>query len=122
MKAPLDQFGQFVIQNLFDKGINQFQRLAHGEIKAPELLTLQQELKRFNKQEIAIIQKLIIEIMESSMHDFLFAIQERSEAENDIQITVEQHNIAEQSDGLHGEMFGENGWMKKYSNFKEFIP
>ncbi|MBI9056213.1 hypothetical protein L3049_10045 [Labilibaculum sp. DW002] len=119
MKKPLDTFGRFIIENLFDQGIRKFQRLSNEEIKTPSLLTLQQNLRTFNKNEIEIIQELIIEIMTSSTHDFLFAIQEQTDLDENIQMNVENENVADLSDGLHGEIFTESGWVKKYSAFKD---
>jgi len=57
--------------------------------------------------------------MTSSTHDFLFAIQEQADFEEDIQLNVANKNVAELSDGLHGEIFSESGWIKKYSAFKD---
>lgn len=120
MKESLDRFGEFVIENLFDQGISKFQRLSNGEMKTPSLKTLQEELKSFNEKELEIIQKLVIEVMTSSTHDLLFAIQESAELDDGIQIKVNNKNVAELSDGLHGEIFTEKGWIKKYSVFKDF--
>jgi len=119
MKKSLDTFGRFVIENLFDQGVRKFQQLSNGEVNSPSLRTLQQDLGEFNNKEIEIIQKLILEIMTSSTHDFLFAIQEQADFEEDIQLNVANKNVAELSDGLHGEIFSESGWIKKYSAFKD---
>lgn len=108
-----------MIENLFDQGLRKFQRLSNGEVNSPSLLTLKQNLEAFNKKEIEIIQKLILEIMTSSIHDFLYAVQEQTDLDEYIQVNVANENIAELSDGLHGEIFSESGWIKKYSSFKD---
>ena len=116
MDNSLYKFGGFIIKHLFDKGFYKFIRLKKGEFNAPSLLDLQTDLKKFNDNEIDIIQTLVLEIMTSSMHDFLFAIQE---FEDDIKINVNNENVAKLSDGLHGEIFTDDGWIKKYSDFKK---
>lgn len=32
-------------------------------------------------------------------------------------IVVEGHDVAEDSDGLHGELFGEDGWLARFSKY-----
>ena len=56
--------------------------------------------------------------IDAAIHDFLFAIEEQADFENDIQIIVNEDNIVEMSDGLQGELFTQDGWLEKYSKFK----
>ena len=49
------------------------------------------------------------------MHDLLFAFQEHHDCGEGIEIMVEGKPIAELSDGLHGEIFGDEGWMVRFS-------
>jgi hypothetical protein len=51
------------------------------------------------------------------MHDLLFAFQEAHDRNTGIEIMVDGKPIAELSDGLHGEIFGETGWIVRYSEF-----
>jgi hypothetical protein len=51
------------------------------------------------------------------MHDFLFAVQELSDAGQQFEIRVDGENVASLSDGLHGEIFTEEGWIATYSKF-----
>ena len=58
----------------------------------------------------------MFEVLTTATHDFLSAIQEKNDLEGDIKILVGQINIAGESDGLNGEIFTENGWIKFVNN------
>ena len=114
--SPLDTFGKLLVENYIDSGLDKFQELTNGKIKAHSLKKLQEQLKLFDDNEIEIIKDLLSEILVSTTHDFLFSIQE-----NDIQIIVDNHNVEKLSDGLHGELFTEDGWIKKFSTHSNAI-
>lgn len=115
MSKELDIFGQFIMKNLRDNAIDQFDGLARGHWKAPGLAKLQKDLTTFTPEQLAIIRRTVVESIDTGVHDFLFSLQENLDFDNNIQIHVEGKNIAELSDGLHGELFTEDGWKAKYS-------
>jgi hypothetical protein len=51
------------------------------------------------------------------MHDLLFALQEESDAEGAVRVYVNGDEVAKLSDGLHGEIFGDDGWIARYSEY-----
>ena len=116
---PLDKFGKFIVENMRDKGIEFYENLAQGLWKAPSLKLLQEELKQFDEEQLSIIRQCIVSSIDNSVHDFLFALQESSDMNNDVQIVIDGHNIGELSDGLQGELYTEDGWYSKYSDFGE---
>ena len=64
------------------------------------------------------MKKAFISTIDSAIHDFLFALQEQADFDNEIQITVNDDNIVELSDGIHGEAYSDDGWYAKYSKYK----
>lgn len=118
---PLDKFGKFVVENLRDKAIKYYDGLENGHWKAPSLKLLQERLQDFDNDQLHVIRKCIIEVVDSSVHNFLFALQENHEIKNDIQVIVDGINVAEISNGLHGEPYTEDGWYTRFSTFGENI-
>ena len=120
MKAnnTLNKFGEFLIENMRDKGINLAEGLLINHWKAPELLNLQIELQSFSDNQKEIVRQVVIKSIDNAIHDFLFAISEQADFDNEIQIVVDNQNIVELSDGLHGEAYGEDGWYEKFSKYK----
>lgn len=70
-------------------------------------------------QQLEVIEKTIIETLSAACHDFLFALQERNDLYNDIQLLVDGNNLAEESDGLQGELFSVDGWIQSFSAYAD---
>lgn len=118
-KNPLDKFGKFLVENLRDKGIDFAENLLKNHWKAPDLKEMQAELQSLSEKQKTIVRQAIAQTIDTAIHDFLFALQEEAEFENDIQILVDGENIVDLSDGIHGETYGKNGWYAKFSNFEQ---
>jgi hypothetical protein len=118
MNKPLDKFGKIIIDNLRDKQIDYFKGLLEDKWKAEELKELQQKLKQFNQEERKILNELIENILTNSIHDFLFSIQENSDLDKGLEILIDNENVVTLSDGLHGEIFGDEGWIQRFSKYK----
>ena len=58
-------------------------------------------------------------LITTGMHDFLFAVQEVSDADGSIRLEVDGIEIAKTSDGLHGEIFTEEGWIERFSRYPQ---
>ena len=56
-------------------------------------------------------------LLTHAMHDLLFAFQESHDCESGIEITVNDEPVAAMSDGMHGEIFGEDGWIVRFSKY-----
>ncbi|AIQ14308.1 hypothetical protein [Paenibacillus durus] len=115
-ESVLDIFGKLLIENLRDQSIDYFDKLVQGEWKAPSLQSLQTELKTFNEDQLDILRRAFISSLDSGLHDFLFKLQEVNE--DGIRIIINEQNLADLSDGLHGELFTEDGWLKRFSRYQ----
>jgi hypothetical protein len=117
-----NKFGEFIVKNLWDEAIEHHDLLARGHWKAPALQQLQKDLARLTPKQKKIVRQCIIEALGSGLHQFLFALAEAHDFEQGIAVVVDGVNVVEQSDGLHGEPFGPDGWMAKYSKHPEGYP
>jgi hypothetical protein len=115
---PVDKFGKFIVEKLRDSGIDFAEGLLRSHWKAPELLQLQLELSNLSDPVRATVLQCVIQTVDAAMHDFLFALQEQADFDNDIQILVDGQNVVELSDGIHGEAYSEDGWFAKFSRYK----
>ena len=118
-QESLDKFGAFLMKNLRDRAVDNHDRLAQGQYKAPKLQALQRDLAGMTEDQRRIVRACVIDALDVGLHDFLFALQERADFENDIQVMVDGKNVAEISDGLQGEIFSEDGWFARFSAYGE---
>ena len=66
-------------------------------------------------EDLAVVRRCVLACVDTGLHDFLFALQQIADFDDDIHVVVDGKNIVEQSDGLHGELFGDMGWFARYS-------
>ena len=113
----LDLFGKFLVENLRDRGISHAEILLNNKSKAPSLSELQSELIKLTDPQKELVKKTVLESIDVAIHDFLFALQELADFDNNIKIMVENENIVELSDGIQGESYTNEGWNAKYSKY-----
>ena len=114
---PLEKFGKFFVGNVRDKSLEYLQFMFDGKWKALDLQPLQKRVSNLSPELKATVYELVEGLLTHAMHDLLFAFQEAHDRNTGIEIMVDGEPIAELSDGLHGEIFGETGWIVRYSGF-----
>lgn len=114
-ESPLDTFGAFLMVNLRDRGIDALGSLLAAHWKAPSLQKLQAELQSLTDAQRVLVRRAFVEALDSAIHDFLFALQEESDSGGAVRVRVRGKDVASLSDGLHGELFSEEGWFARFS-------
>ena len=118
MDKNLDEFGKFIITNMRDKQIDNVNGLLKGKWRAKNVKNLQKQLSKFNRDEKKVISDLVEDILNSTMHDLLFAIQESNDLDTGLKVMMNDKNVAELSDGLQGEICGDEGWIRRFSSYQ----
>jgi hypothetical protein len=119
MNSELEIFGKLIVESLRDRAIRDCDLLLSGRYKAPALQSIQKQLEVLNSDEIKLLKSVVQHCIDSSIHDFLFKLQEENDLGGDIEVLINGNNVAELSDGLQGELFTEDGWFAKYSAYGE---
>lgn len=114
-QASLDKFGRLVMQDLRDRAIDDVDLLAAAHWKAPAVRALQADLAALSKRQRGVVRRCVVRCIDSAIHDFLFKLQELADFENDVQVFADGKNVVTLSDGIHGELFGEEGWQARFS-------
>ena len=115
----VDKFGELVITKLRDCAIEFFDLAARGNWRAPSLQSLQTELVRQSPEQIDLIRRCLVRAVDHGMHDFLFALAEAHDLGKGIEVVIDGQNVVSLSDGLHGEQFGDDGWITKFGKYPE---
>ncbi len=113
--AQADRFGAFLVAKLRDSAIDHTDALLSARWKAPGLQSLQTDPRRLTPEQRAVVRRCVIAAVDGGLHDFLFALGEQHDAGGTIAIVVGGHDIPAQSDGLHGEPYGDDGWFARFS-------
>ncbi len=105
------------MHHLRDGGMDFFQILSEGKWKAPALQQLQLDLAGMPAAQRSIARQCVQQAVDNAIHNFLFALQESQDRGTGIIVMVDGDNVAAKSDGLHGEVFTEDGWQARYSKY-----
>ncbi|WP_426450650.1 epimerase [Paenibacillus sp. S-38] len=113
----LNHFGKILVQNVRDTSIQHWDKIVHGQMNDEE----SQKLQSLDSSELELIQRLIPKIVDTTIHYMLSTI----EQEDTIDISIDgEFNATEklslESDGLAGELYGKNGWIRKFSSQRTF--
>ncbi|HVU28714.1 MAG TPA: hypothetical protein VHG71_13415 [Verrucomicrobiae bacterium] len=97
--------------------LDDLEELLRGGSKAPKIQELQNKISKFSEAQKQTVREIAEEIITDGMHDLLFAIQEEADANGAIKVLVNGQEVAKLSDGMHGEIFGDDGWIVRYSKY-----
>ena len=114
---PIDRFGELLVEHFRDQSLGCLQGMFEGKWKAPDQQLLDTKVLNLSTELKTTVFELVDDVLIRAMHDFLFALQECQDHDMGIEVVVDGKPIAEQSDGLHGEIFGRAGWIVRFSKF-----
>jgi hypothetical protein len=117
MNQSLDKFGEFYVRNLRDKMLHDLDMLLSGSWNAPGVQDLQQRLVALPEDGRALIREAAEHMVVTGMHDLLFALQEEADNDGAIRLTVDGVEVAKASDGMHGDIFSDEGWIARFSQY-----
>lgn len=116
-KEALDFFGKVLMEQVRDEAIEDWERILGGKMKDEESQQLFNEVQSLRSEQLQFILKLIPEVVDRTLHHFLWTLEQEEEV--NIVITLEEENpinLRENSDGLAGELYTEDGWISRFSN------
>jgi hypothetical protein len=117
MMNAMDKFGQFLISNLRDKTLRQHEMLLKGELRGKAVQALQTRVSLLSAGDKAVLQEIARDLVDTAMHDLLFAIQDSHDRALGVEVIVDGENVAELSGMLQGEPLGPGGWIRRFSKY-----
>jgi hypothetical protein len=121
-KEALEQFGSEFIERTRDVVVDQFLMMKAGEMNSSDAKEINALLKSFDLSQQAIIEKIVLQFIDRTLHKVLFLFEDSDQwaiADKDAVEEREMGHIAEISDGLTGELYGDNGWLAKFGTYQE---
>lgn len=115
--AVLDNFGKGLMQYSRDRSLGLASKILQGKMKSPNQRIVGETLQNLTPEERKAVEdlaKLLFNKMFFEFEQFLNAHPEYKLVYSDGESELD---LLELSDGLFGEMFGDDGWIEKYSEF-----
>ena len=116
-RDPLSRFGEFVVQAIRDRPIQQFDALASGMLRGKGIQELQTKVSAMTQAQKEILRDVVTDTLEVALHDFLFALQDAHDRGIGIEILVDGQSPAQLSGMLQGEPVGPAGWISRFSKY-----
>ena len=107
----LDYFGNKLMKEVRDETISSLDMMVEGKMKSITAQQVREKIATFNEEQIMTIKWLIPKITDLSLHNLLTMIEQN----DDIKVMVGENDIKEDSDGLEGELYTEDGWINRFS-------
>jgi len=115
MNPTRDKFGAFFVQKLRDPMLDRLEKLLSHRCISRDTQILVDQLAGFTDAQKQVVRDTVSELITAGMHDLLFAIQEDADAGGPVKVLMDGQEVAKLSDGLHGEIFGDEGWIVRFS-------
>jgi len=111
-----DCFGEVFIRQVRDRTITEWEKIIDGRMKGVTAKKVRDEINVANSEVSKILIRMVPRIVDTAIHNVLWSL----EQEQSVNLFVEKDgegpaNIRDESDGLAGELYGENGWIARFS-------
>lgn len=119
-KDLLDSFGKLLMSEVRDEAIEKYEMIAQGKIRSKSAQDLNSKLSKLDDEQLSLVREAVVSSIDDVLHNLLWMIEQ---SDDQITLTCNDENNAVNihtiSDGLSGEMYTEDGWIAKYSRYKE---
>jgi hypothetical protein len=116
----LDKFGRFIVERVRDGALRSYSLIREGRVAAPGLQQLKQDFAKLPLETKGVVDQLVLRTVESALFNVLVGFQEAHDLEQGIELIVDGTVVADESGMLHGELFGDDGWVARFSSFTDF--
>lgn len=121
--AELDGFGKELMTRVRDRALQEIDGLVSGGSRAPLYAGLRDKISTLPDAERRFLFEICTLAIDQSLFEMLNYIDESQEKVEVRYRSLDDTSwlsIAQESDGLSGELYGDNGWVAKYSKYDQF--
>ena len=107
----LNEFGEIFMNETRDVTINSMNKKIDGTMQSASAKEIQEKIIDFTDEQKEILKFIVAQTVDTALDSFLFMLEQHEE----ISLLYDDVNLNEESDGLSGELYTEDGWIEKYS-------
>jgi hypothetical protein len=113
---PLDRLGELVMIRVRDKAIADWDKILDGRMRGVTAERVRGEWEAAGCNHTEAIRQLIPRIVDTTLHHLMWMLEQERSVELSIEVEgAVTRNLREASDGLSGELYGERGWIARFS-------
>lgn len=117
----LDEFGAILMRRVRDEAITDWDMILDGRMKSANAERIRQMLAALDPDDLAVLHAVIPRVVDTTLHHLLWTLEQLKH----VRIAVETEagpvpDLARVSDGLPGEVFGDEGWVARFSKERSY--
>lgn len=113
----LEDFGKYLMRYCRDRSLAMVARVLQGTIKSPNHKSVGERLQTLTEEERKAVEDLAKLVFNETAFQFEQFLNEHKKYKLLYVDDGAAVDLLDLGDGLFGEMFGEYGWIKRYSQF-----
>lgn len=120
-EPALEHFGHILIADVRDATIEKYEMIADGTIKSARALELNEKLAAFDDEQQLVVRQFVASAVDDTIHNILWMLEQNADEMHLMCGASEgaaKSNVSDLSDGLCGELNGEDGWIARFSAYK----
>lgn len=119
-KEFLDKFGTLLIQEVRDPSIQKWEKYVSGQMKGERAKAISSLLTSFSDEQRSVIVSFAPYIVNNVLHNLLQMLEDEEEIDITVSIDGETSStLRDISDGLGAEIYNDEGWIVRFSEYPE---
>jgi hypothetical protein len=99
-----------------DEAIVDWDIIMAGRMKSDDAIKIRKRLSSFDQQNLAVLYRLVPRIVDTTLHHLLWTLDHVKSVDVSVRtVAGSLPSLREISDGLPGELYGDHGWIRRFS-------
>jgi len=111
----LDLAGKLITERVRDDTIDKSNDVIDGVLKSQQAQLIYEKLKHLSTNDKEAVKELIRLTVDSAIHNTLWLVEESPDVDLTVFFNDTEVHLSEESDGLSGELYSEDGWIERFS-------
>jgi len=113
-KAALDRIGELLVKQVRDPSIDDIRNVLLGQTGGDDAEAVRKALAGVEAEALARFVAVIPELVDQVVHNLCVMLEEDEDLDLVLKTSAGDVAACEESDGLAGELYGENGWLAQF--------
>lgn len=115
-QKPLDYFGEIIMTQVRDRSIREWDKTLEGLMKGAKSQKYSEMFNNMTLEQQECIKTMISQVIDTTIHFMLWAFEQSNSIDIGFKLDSGKiERLQDESDGLSGELYTEDGWIAKYS-------
>lgn len=121
MEKILSNFGESFIENVRDNSLFIFESILSGRMKDVESREIYNKFNNLSEEERTLIKQIAYKMVDLTIHNVMFFFEQDIDDWKISNSRKQVEDLANLSDGLTGELYSEDGWIKQFSKYRSSL-